>query len=356
MRVWLLSLAWYSVSGMSVRGGLRVLEWIPSQQVLVKSAKFVWHETWRTMMAELAPQSAAGDYVRPAPQTGTAPVALTEAAYTLYVGNACPWCHRAVVATRLREATNVNVIELSDDAAKASRGGWILKDGDPVFGASDLKQVYDRATGGAYRGRCTAPLLVDSTRKRIVARDSADIARALCEQTVRGANDVDLRPAALAADIDAMCAFVYENVNDGVYKCGFCTTQEAYERAEAALHNALAEVDRTLANSRFLCADKLTLADVWLYPTIARFDSIYAPLFRCGRRRIADYPHISRWFADLATLLAPTFDLPSAAASYFSSLFPLNPSGIVPALVAAPAVLSTTTLPLDDDLAFKFVK
>lgn len=336
------------------RGGLRVLEWIPSQQLLVRSAKFAWREAWKTMMAELAPQSTDGDYVRPAPQVGSSTPSLATGRFALYVGNACPWCHRAVLALALRQASNVEIVELEDDAGRASRGGWVVKSGrDVVFQAADLKTVYDRASKGGYRGRCTAPLLVDASRGIIAASDSADIARALAADDVVG-NDVDLRPSELAREVDSVCAFMYENVNDAVYRCGFCTTQDAYERAEATLHDALTSLDDRLSSSRFVCADRVTLADVWLYPTAARFDAVYAPLFRCGRKRLVDYPNLRRWQLDFEKIpgVARTVDVSGAARSYYSSLFPLNPSGIVPAL-PDPAPVVDNVVHDDDSVFFK---
>lgn len=321
-----------SSSSSQSRRGLRLLEIIPSQQLLVRTAKFAWQEAWKTMMVELAPQSPDGDYVRPSPQVGRRDISLS-GRYELYVGNACPWCHRTLLALNLREVSSVTVTQLDDDAERASRGGWVVQGGrDRLFGEKDLKRIYERATGGTYRGRCTAPLLINAHTKAIAASDSADIARALARDDVPGANNVNLRPTELADTVDQACDFIYTDVNDAVYRCGFCTSQSAYERAEATLHAALTKLDADLGQSRFVCADKITLADVWLYPTLVRFDAVYAPLFRCGRKRVVDYPHLHRWFLDMARLpqVAGTFDLDSATRSYFTSLFPLNPSAIIP--------------------------
>jgi len=226
-------------------------------------------------------------------------------------------------------------VPLEDDAARASRGGWVLPAGatDPVFGETDLKRVYDAATGGAYEGRCTAPLLVDVDARAIASNESGDIVRAFLEARDRG-NAADLRPPGLAEAVDATCADVYERVNNGVYRCGFATSQAAYDAAERDVHDGLADLDAALRESRWVCGAVVTEADVRLYPTVARFDACYAPLFRCGRRLIrADYPHVERWRADFAALpgVAATVDVAAAARSYYASLFPLNPSGLVPA-------------------------
>lgn len=349
-------------------GGFRVLEWIPSQQALVKTAKFAWGEAWKTMMSELAPQSPEGDYVRPAPQVGSSSsrIELVKGdgrRYELYVGNACPWCHRAVLALALRERLDsvISVTELEDDAGRASRGGWVMKTTDPVFGVSDLKQVYDKASGGSYSGRCTAPLLVDAANKRIAISDSADIARAIAAS--RHGNSVNLRPECIAKEVDEACDAIYVGINDAVYRCGFCTSQQAYDRAEKLLHDTLADIDTKLSKRRFVCSDKITLADVWLYPTISRFDDVYAQLFRCGRKRIVDYSNIQRWFEEMRTLpgVAESLDVEKAKESYFTSLFPLNPSGIVPrtpSTSSASAEIANTAIPAslneDDERFYHF--
>jgi putative glutathione S-transferase len=230
--------------GPASRGGLRILEWIPSQQLLVKTARFVWTTLWRIMLSELAPQSPEGAYVRPAPQTGSgaqwpSDLPMVKGRYHVYVGNACPWCHRVTIALALRgqlgEAITYTV--LSDDPGRASRGGWCFEasDPDPLCDANDLKAVYDRLSpDGTYSGRCTAPLLVDLATAQIISNESADIVRMLNSFALRSAaaegsgaksdsaeggvvgdgmdKAVDLYPAHLAAEIDEANRWVYEQV------------------------------------------------------------------------------------------------------------------------------------------------
>ena len=198
-------------------GGMRILEWIPSQKLLVKTARFAWNTLWGTMLGELAPQSKDGEYVRPAPQTGGTgdthwPTELppTRGRYHVYLGNACPWCHRVGIALALRgQLEDVGVTRLEDDPEKASRGGWCFdpQHPDPLCAARDLKGlcfahppispicrtpllpyltfydlkgVYDHCTpGGKYTGRCTAPLLVDLETETIISHESGDIVRML---------------------------------------------------------------------------------------------------------------------------------------------------------------------------------
>lgn len=319
-------------------GGLRLLEWLPSQKVLVTTARWGWREIWRLMMSELAPQTADGAYARPAPQrgTGATPALDADGAYVLYAGNACPWCHRAKLAVAVRGAEAlVRVVELDDDPAKARRGGWSFsaENPDPVFGAADLKGVYDEL---GLEGRCTAPLLVDASGG-FVSNESGDIVRALVEYEGPGAaSDADLRPEALRGAIDAWNDEIYESINNGVYRAGFATRQAPYERAVADVFAGLEAVDAALARTAFVAGDALSEADLRLLPTIERFDASYAPLFLRTTKTIRDdYPHIAAWKRRMRALpgVADTVDVAAAARSYYTSLFPLNPSGIVPVLV-----------------------
>lgn len=362
---------------MASRGnaGFRLLEWLPSQKLLVGTARATWDTTWGLMMAELAPQSERGEYVRPAPQAGSEkpPRLLAESGrYHLYVGNACPWCHRVTLTLALRGLgpDAVSVTQLDDDPMRASRGGWAmpadLTQGDPVFGARDLKGVYDRASNapGGFSGRCTAPLLIDKhiaasgKDSAIVSSESADVVRALNDLDVPGdkatSQPVELRPEELREEIDAINAWTYNLVNNGVYRAGFATQQGAYEDAERDVHQGLAKAEQLLANHRFLCGNVITEADVRLLPTVERFDAVYATLFRCGRRTIrCHYPNLARWRADLRKLpgVASTFDLQEAQRSYFTNLFPLNPGGIVPSLPEEVEKEDDTTFDLESCLA-----
>ena len=390
------------------RGGLRLLEWVPSQKLLVKTARFAWSTIWRIMISELAPQSPEGDYVRPAPQVGSAaswPAELPAVGgrYHVYLGNACPWCHRVGLTLALRGLLGgVSVTRMDDDPERASRGGWCFSADapDPLCGANDLREVYDRCTpGGAYTGRCTAPLLVDLRTGEIISNESGDIVRMLNQldldlpEAEGGGEEraVDLYPAELRAAVDATNAWVYEAVNNGVYRCGFATTQAAYERAEGDVHEGLARCEALLGASRFLCGDVVTEADVRLLPTICRFDGVYASFFRCGRRQIrSDYPQVwscptpqthahpklqtgsrsipgpispvprltdaqlRRWLGTMLELSGPgLFDLDDARRSYYANLFPLNPGGIVPA-GPTPADLGMPDAAVFDEGAFSW--
>ncbi|KAL4457697.1 hypothetical protein ABPG75_012562 [Micractinium tetrahymenae] len=347
--------------------GLGVLEWtgaVVPQGLLVKTAKYGWRTAWKTLMTELAPQSKDGTYQRPQysfqGRIGSPELPLEpgrQAGYHLFVGNPCPWCHRVLLALAVCGLEDiVSFSRAVDDPERASRGGWVFDGRDPVFGCRDLREVYDllsprfagRCTAPLlvdllsprFAGRCTAPLLVDKKAKKAVCNESAIITRNFAELAAQGSvgSGVDLYPPELRADIDRWNDRIYESVNNGVYKCGFATSQAGFQRAEAELFAALDELEAVLSRQRFVCGERFTEADLRLFPTIARYDSVYATLFKCSRRRVADYPHLQAWMRDVHQLEVPgsrlqirdCFDLEDARRSYYSQLFPLNPGGIVP--------------------------
>jgi len=231
----------------SSRGGLRLLEWAGKggflpQPLLVKTAKTGWREAWKVLMSELAPQSKDGDYVRPSygfrGKIGSAQHPATPGRYHLYTGNACPWCQRVLLVKAIRGISDKSLAHtvLIDDPTKASRGGWAFGDSpdrkDPVFGVRDLREVYEACNPG-YSGRCTAPLMVDKETKTVVCNESEDLVRMLNEVELRDSLefDVDLYPPALRSEIDEANEWIYRQLNNGVYRCGFATTQEGYDRA-----------------------------------------------------------------------------------------------------------------------------
>ncbi|GAB4820715.1 hypothetical protein N2152v2_007761 [Parachlorella kessleri] len=298
-------------------------------------------------MRELAPQSKDGDFVRPTyafdGTIGEPNFPIESGRYHMFVGNPCPWCHRVLLALAVTGLDrHIGFTWLVADPERASRGGWVFDDRDPIFGCRDLREVYDLLSPG-YRGRCTAPLLVDTKARRIVCNESSLIMRNLARLDMEGGTGVDLYPADLEMEIVAWNDRIYHAVNNGVYRSGFATSQPAYDKAQQELYATLDELEERLAKQRFVCGDRITEADLRLFPTIARFDAVYAPLFKCGRRRVADYPHLAAWAADVQQIRIPgdglqipdCLDLEGARQSYHTSLFPLNPSGIVPSAPAA---------------------
>eukprot|EP01024_Parvocaulis_polyphysoides_P038110 TRINITY_DN3411_c0_g1_i3.p1 TRINITY_DN3411_c0_g1~~TRINITY_DN3411_c0_g1_i3.p1 ORF type:complete len:404 (+),score=20.19 TRINITY_DN3411_c0_g1_i3:193-1404(+) len=327
--------------------GLGILEWtggLISQGTLVKGVKGCWRLAWQTMMKELAPQSSKGEYKRPKynfqGQIGQDVQFPNEyGRYHVYVGNACPWCHKVLLVLAITGAANafITYSKLQDDAERASRGGWVFDEKDPIFGAKDLRQVYDICSPG-FTGRCTAPLMVDRKSKKIVSNESSIIVKNICDLTFEGRTDIDLYPEHLQKQINELEEKVYNGVNNAVYRSGFSTSQTAYDQAQTELYNTLGEIDQVLSNQKFLLGSKMTIVDLQLYPTIARFDSAYSVLFKCSRKRIQDYPNLSRWFGDVYNLnvagaalqVKDTYNFDEGRQSYFQQLFPLNPGGIVP--------------------------
>lgn len=296
----------------------------------------------------IAPSSSSGDYVRPQSRF-TTPDRATRGITTLFVGVACPWCHRVLLARALLQLNDPIRVVLLDPGAD---GLWVLAaPAEQNKWGKRLRDVY-QSTASSYRGRYTAPLLVDDTDpldRRIVSNESADILRLINDalappgpQPLDHPGDVSvwLRPDATnaydidVADLDDVCNDVYEFINNGVYKCGFATTQAAYERSENALFETLDRMEDRLTRSRFLCSPTIvTEADVRLFPTVFRLDAVYGKLFKAGRKTIrADYPALYGWMRDIYAMpgVSAISDLEATRQNYYTSLFPLNPGGIVP--------------------------
>lgn len=256
--------------------------------------------------------------------------------YHLYVSLACPWAHRALVMRAwkgLQRHIDVSVVhplmrengwELSDDFPGAS--------GDPLYGLSRLYQLYQKADPG-YSGRVTVPVLWDKQRETIVSNESADIIRMLNSAfDDLGAQPGDYYPAALRERIDAVNAQVYGNVNNGVYKAGFATSQAAYDEAASALFETLEVLEQRLGERRYLLGNTLTEADLRLWTTLVRFDAVYMTHFKCDRKRISDYPNLSGLLRDIYQMpgVAPTVDMAHIRHHYFRSHPTVNPHGIIP--------------------------
>lgn len=323
------------------------------QGTIVFAAKESWKFAWKRMMAELAPQDKTGSYKRPSygftGRLGSEEFPdVAGGRYFLFFGNPCPWCHRAKLAIKLRNISpqEVRVIELLDDPVKASRGGWIISGSSQrslpqtFRKARDLREIYDICLPN-YQGRCTAPLLVDAVNKKIVSNESSDIVRMLGEVTFGNTDKerLDLYPPDLHEEVTKTNEWVYNLLNNGVYRCGFSTTQSAYDAASADVREGLQLCESILSKQQFICGSKFTEADLRLLPTILRFDGVYAPLFKAGgtHLRIRDYPNTHSWLKRCWNLkgVKESIDLADANASYYRQLFPLNAGGIIPTSVTA---------------------
>ncbi len=304
--------------------------------LVVRLGKFVWTTLWHLMMSKLAPRSPKGEYVRPESQfrhsVGTEegnPYQPEAGRYRLIVGLGCPWAHRTLVARALKGLEDT--ISVSVASPSSDEGIWVFDQEEE--GCRTLPELYQLAKAG-YSGRCTVPVLWDTKTKAIVNNESAEIIVMLNSQFNSFAKRpaLNLYPEDLRERIEQWNEKIYHAVNNGVYRCGFAQTQAAYDKACDELFAVLDEIDRTLATSRYLCGDRVTLADVRLFTTLFRFDVVYYGLFKCNRRRIKDYENLGPYLRDLYQLpgVASTCDIEAVKRDYYGNLFPLNPGGIIP--------------------------
>jgi len=255
--------------------------------------------------------------------------------YHLYVSFACPWAHRTLIIRKLKGLEEI--IPISVVHWHMGEEGWTFEDGpgvipDSINGAAKLHQTYTKAKPD-YTGRVTVPVLWDKRRGTIVSNESAEIIRMFngAFDSLTGST-VDFYPKPLRGEIDAVNETVYDNVNNGVYKAGFATAQDAYEEAFDALFATLDDLERRLARQRYLVGSRLTEADWRLFTTLVRFDAVYHGHFKCNLRRLADYPNLWNYTRELYQLpgVAETVNLHHIKHHYYESHPAVNPSGIVP--------------------------
>ena len=267
--------------------------------------------------------------------TGQGGFAAEPGRYHLYVSLACPWAHRTIIFRKLKKLENA--ISLSVVSPMLGDVGWTFDQsegstGDPINRASKLADIYVLADP-RYSGRVTVPVLWDKKLRTMVNNESAEIIR-MFNSAFDAFTDMrtDFYPAELRAEIDRVNEFVYANVNNGVYRCGFATTQEAYEEAFEALFAALDEIEARLSRQRYLAGTKLTEADWRLFTTLVRFDAVYYSHFKCNLRRIVDYPNLSNYLRDLYQVrgVADTVNMDQIKRHYYGSHRRINPTGIVP--------------------------
>jgi putative glutathione S-transferase len=254
--------------------------------------------------------------------------------YHLYVSLACPWAHRTIIYRKLK--TLENVISLSIVSPDMLKDGWTFhKDegstGDAVNGKSKLSEIYVLADQ-RYTGRVSVPVLWDKQKKTIVNNESSEIIRMLNSAFDAFTNvHTDYYPHALRAQIDKLNELVYPNINNGVYRTGFATSQAAYEEAFRNLFDALDEIETILSQQRYLTGKTITEADWRLFPTLVRFDAVYYSHFKCNWRHIYEYPNLSGYVRDLYQQpgVAETVSLQQIKRHYYNSQRQVNPTGIV---------------------------
>jgi len=256
--------------------------------------------------------------------------------YHLYVALGCPWANRAVTVHALKGLEGVVGLWIVDPIR--DERGWAFRavpggTGDPINGWEYLSEAYELSDPG-YSRRVSVPVLWDSERRRIVNNESSEIIVMLNEAFDEWAAhpELDLYPATLRSQIDAINEWVYRDVNNGVYRCGFATSQAAYDEAVVPLFEALDRLDAMLAERRYLVGPTATLADWRLFSTLVRFDLCYHGVFKCNRRRIIDYANLWPYLRDLyqTPRVAPTVNFDHIVRGYHCTIRQINPSGIVP--------------------------
>jgi putative glutathione S-transferase len=284
---------------------------------------------------------ASGAFVRPQSafreritRDGSSGYPAEPGRYHLFVAPNCPWAHRTMILRRMMNLEDAISVSQSDGPRIQS---WTFTQGvddiqPPRGGLLELHQVYTAAVPD-YTGRVTVPTLWDRKKRTIVNNESSEIIRMLNTEfaSVTGSAGPDLYPQNLRAEIDEINTLTYERVNNGVYRCGFAKSQEAYEEAFKRLFDALDTLETRLSKQRFLVGNRLTEADVRLFPTLVRFDAVYHYLFKCNLRRLEDYPNLSNYTRDLFARkgFGDTVDIGLIKSGYFANRL-VNPTGIVP--------------------------
>jgi putative glutathione S-transferase len=291
-----------------------------------------WYETESTGGRYVRKDSVFRDWIRADGSTAYKPEA---GRYHLYVSLACPWAHRTLIVRKLKRLQDA--ISLSIVDPYMGQDGWTFSEAagaipDNVNGAHSLREIYLLADP-KYTGCVTVPVLWDRMTRTIVNNESAQIIRMLnAEFPALADASIDLCPEDLREEIDSLNAYVYANINNGVYRCGFATTQTAYEEAFRDLFDALDTVDERLASRRYLLGNRLTEADIRLFTTLVRFDAVYVGHFKCNLRRIADYPNLSGYLRDLYQVpgVSETVNFEHIKRHYYQSHSSINPTRVVP--------------------------
>ena len=255
--------------------------------------------------------------------------------YHLYVSLACPWAHRTIIYRKLKgleDMISMSVVNpiMGDEGWTFNAGEGVIP--DPIFNATHLYDIYIAAQAD-YTGRVTVPILWDKKTNSIVSNESSEIIRMFNSAFDDvGALAGDFSPPELLAEIDSLNEYIYPTINNGVYRAGFATTQEAYEDAVIELFNALDVLEVRLDNRRYLTSSTITEADWRLFTTLVRFDSVYVGHFKCNLHRIVDYPNLWGYLRDLYQIpgVAETVNINYIKMHYYGSHETINPTRIIP--------------------------
>ena len=307
---------------------------------LLQDGKWVdqWYDT----------ESSGGHFVRKAPQfrswvtvdgtagpSGDGGFKAESGRYHLYVSLACPWANRTLIFRALKELEqmiSVSVVHwyMAEDGWTFAAGDGVLP--DTVNDAQLMHEVYTKAMSD-YSGRVTVPVLWDKQTKTIVSNESSEIIRMFNSAFDGiGAKAGDYYPPDMRSETDSLNERIYATVNNGVYQCGFATTQAAYQEAVTPLFDTLDWLEDRLRSKRYLTGDQITEADWRLFTTLIRFDAVYVGHFKCNIRRIADYPNLSEYLRDLYQQpgIAKTVNMEHIKRHYYESHETINPSRVVP--------------------------
>ncbi|PIA36248.1 hypothetical protein AQUCO_03400272v1 [Aquilegia coerulea] len=319
-------------------------------QLLISTVRTTWNATWHLMMKQLAPSDPSGSYTRPISKfranfKSYSISDLKPGTLHLYVGLPCPWAHRTLLVRALKgleEMIPVSIASPSLDGSWEFRqtiGGHdndvYLPGLDKANGRKILKEVYGLHRGG-YDGRSTVPMLWDTKKNEVLCNESYDIIEFFNGLESNDSN-LDLAPPSLKGKIDEWNQIIYPNVNNGVYRCGFAQSQEAYDTAVNGLFTTMDMIDDHLASSRYLCGDVITLADVCLFTTLIRFDLVYNVLFKCTKKKLLEYSNLYAYMRDIYQIpkVSATCNFEAIMDGYYKILFPLNPGSIQPAMPSA---------------------
>ncbi len=296
-----------------------------------KLVEGVWHDVWYDTKANggkfVREDAGFRDWIKNDSEAVFQP---ESGRYHLYVSLACPWAHRTLIFRKLKGLEpHIDVTVVCPDMLSQ---GWQMGLPEPLFGHTRMHQIYTQAKPD-YTGRVTVPVLWDKKTNTIVSNESSEIIRMFNSafNDLTGNHD-DYYPEPLRGVIDEWNEYIYPNVNNGVYRCGFATSQEAYEEAFESLFSALDKIDAHLATHRYLAGNKITEADWRLFTTLVRFDAVYVGHFKCNKQRIADYVNIQGYLKELYQIdgIADTTDFYHIKRHYYFSHTGINPTQVVP--------------------------
>ncbi|EGR2697768.1 TPA: glutathione S-transferase family protein [Vibrio parahaemolyticus] len=296
-----------------------------------KLVEGVWHDVWYDTKANggkfVREDAGFRDWIKNDSEAVFQP---ESGRYHLYVSLACPWAHRTLIFRKLKGLEpHIDVTVVCPDMLSQ---GWQMGLPEPLFGHTRMHQIYTQAKPD-YTGRVTVPVLWDKKTNTIVSNESSEIIRMFNSafNDLTGNHD-DYYPEPLRGVIDEWNGYIYPNVNNGVYRCGFATSQEAYEEAFESLFSALDKIDAHLATHRYLAGNKITEADWRLFTTLVRFDAVYVGHFKCNKQRIADYVNIQGYLKELYQIdgIADTTDFYHIKRHYYFSHTGINPTQVVP--------------------------